>query len=67
MSTPPTSAYTALADHRFRASELTRGPWDPAHQHAVQLFLAPLSPIARRDDPNVMPAAEESRRQGREE
>jgi hypothetical protein len=34
MSTPPTSAYTALADQRFRASELTRGPWDPAHQHA---------------------------------
>ena len=27
-------AYRPLADHHFSASELTRGPWDPAHQHA---------------------------------
>lgn len=33
---PPeaTAAYTALDAHRFRASELTRGPWHPEHQHA---------------------------------
>ena len=29
-----TFAYRPLADHHFAASELTRGPWDPAHQHA---------------------------------
>lgn len=30
----PDSAYTALDDSTFRASALTRGPWDPGHQHA---------------------------------
>ncbi|MBI5719555.1 MAG: thioesterase family protein [Burkholderiales bacterium] len=28
------AAYTALDARRFRASELTRGPWHPEHQHA---------------------------------
>lgn len=32
--TIPTAAYAALADGGFRASALTRGPWDPGHQHA---------------------------------
>jgi Thioesterase-like superfamily len=30
----PDSAFTALDDRTFRASLLTRGPWDPGHQHA---------------------------------
>lgn len=30
----PPAAYTALADGGFRASALTRGPWDAGHQHA---------------------------------
>jgi Thioesterase-like superfamily len=30
----PTSAFIALADGTYQASELTRGPWNPAHQHA---------------------------------
>ena len=30
----PASAYISSAPGRFAASELTRGPWDPAHQHA---------------------------------
>jgi Thioesterase-like superfamily len=30
----PTSAYTAAPLGRYRASELTRGPWHPDHQHA---------------------------------
>jgi hypothetical protein len=30
----PTSAYTALDEHTVRSSPLTRGPWDPGHQHA---------------------------------
>lgn len=29
-----TSAYRAVAPDTFHASELTRGPWDPGHQHA---------------------------------
>lgn len=28
------AAYVALDEHRFVASELTRGPWDPGYQHA---------------------------------
>jgi hypothetical protein len=32
--TLPPSAYTLLSDSTVRASELTRGPWDPRHQHA---------------------------------
>lgn len=28
------AAYVALGDDRFLATELTRGPWDPQHQHA---------------------------------
>jgi hypothetical protein len=31
---PPVAAYTALDSHGFRSSELTRGPWNPEHQHA---------------------------------
>jgi hypothetical protein len=30
----PHAAFTPLDVHTFAASELTRGPWDPAHQHA---------------------------------
>ena len=30
----PSAAYVRHADHHYTASELTRGPWDPAHQHA---------------------------------
>ena len=30
----PTSAYRPLADGAFDSTELTRGPWDPSHQHA---------------------------------
>jgi hypothetical protein len=30
----PASAFVALDEGRFRATDLTRGPWDPAHQHA---------------------------------
>lgn len=30
----PAAAYTALDARSFRASALTRGPWDPGHQHA---------------------------------
>ncbi len=30
----PAAAYVALDSGGFRASTLTRGPWDPAHQHA---------------------------------
>lgn len=30
----PAAAYVALDFGGFRASTLTRGPWDPAHQHA---------------------------------
>jgi hypothetical protein len=31
---PPVSAYAAQADGSYLASELTRGPWHPEHQHA---------------------------------
>ena len=31
---PPASAYLALHDGSYRATALTRGPWDPKHQHA---------------------------------
>ena len=34
MSSTASSAYHCIADDTFDASELTRGPWDPAHQHA---------------------------------
>jgi hypothetical protein len=30
----PASAFVPLDEGRFRATDLTRGPWDPAHQHA---------------------------------
>lgn len=30
---PPTSAYVSLGEGRYLATELTRGPWDPKHQH----------------------------------
>jgi hypothetical protein len=30
----PTAAFTVLSPRMVRASELTRGPWDPQHQHA---------------------------------
>lgn len=30
----PDAAFTALGDDVYRASALTRGPWDPGHQHA---------------------------------
>jgi hypothetical protein len=31
---PPSSAFVPLEGGGFRATDLTRGPWDPAHQHA---------------------------------
>jgi hypothetical protein len=31
---PPDAAFHAVDEHRARASELTRGPWHPEHQHA---------------------------------
>ena len=31
---PATSAYTPLGALSFHGTELTRGPWDPSHQHA---------------------------------
>ncbi len=34
ISSKPTSAFTALPDDNYQASELTRGPWNPDHQHA---------------------------------
>lgn len=34
MSETNSSAYAALDPQRYASSELTRGPWDPAHQHA---------------------------------
>jgi Acyl-CoA thioesterase C-terminal domain/Acyl-CoA thioesterase N-terminal domain len=34
MSATNSSAYAALDAHRYESSELTRGPWDPGHQHA---------------------------------
>lgn len=34
MLPPDSSAYRSVASHGFLAGELTRGPWDPAHQHA---------------------------------
>ncbi|MGW8269889.1 MAG: thioesterase family protein [Burkholderiales bacterium] len=34
MDSPLASAYVALDDGRFAATELTRGPWHPEHQHA---------------------------------
>lgn len=30
----PPAAYAVLSHRQVRASELTRGPWDPQHQHA---------------------------------
>jgi len=30
----PSSAYVPVGDGTWRSSELTRGPWDPGHQHA---------------------------------
>ena len=30
----PTAAFTTVSPRMLRASALTRGPWDPAHQHA---------------------------------
>ena len=34
MNDTPSSAYRRIADDSFVAGELTRGPWDPDHQHA---------------------------------
>ena len=48
--TLPAAAYTALADGGFRASELTRGPWDDHHQHAgppVALVCRAVEQVAR--------------------
>ncbi|MCZ2441182.1 MAG: thioesterase family protein [Burkholderiales bacterium] len=33
-TTSASSAYTIGAEQGFHATELTRGPWDPSHQHA---------------------------------
>ncbi len=32
--TEPNAAYSHIDGNRFMSHELTRGPWDPAHQHA---------------------------------
>jgi hypothetical protein len=32
--TPPSALYEPAGDGRFRPTALTRGPWNPAHQHA---------------------------------
>jgi hypothetical protein len=34
LRTLPGSAYAVAGEGRYRATELTRGPWDPQHQHA---------------------------------
>lgn len=34
MNQPAASAYRVVDARTFHASELTRGPWDPGHQHA---------------------------------
>jgi hypothetical protein len=34
MTATPTSAYTSLPDGTYAATQLTRGPWNPQHQHA---------------------------------
>lgn len=34
LASEPKSAFVALDDARYRATELTRGPWNPQHQHA---------------------------------
>lgn len=34
MSSTPNSAYVARDAHSYESTELTRGPWDPGHQHA---------------------------------
>lgn len=50
ITTKPTAAYTALEDGRFASSELTRGPWSPAHQHAgppVALVCRAVEQVAR--------------------
>jgi len=33
MPIPESSAYVALDAHNYESTELTRGPWDPGHQH----------------------------------
>src|SRR5690606_22410828 len=33
-ATPPRAAYIAHSQHEIEATALTRGPWDPNHQHA---------------------------------
>ena len=34
MNQPASSAYRVVTADTFHAGELTRGPWDPGHQHA---------------------------------
>jgi hypothetical protein len=34
MTATPTCAYTSLHDGTYAATQLTRGPWNPQHQHA---------------------------------
>jgi len=46
----PTAAYTRVDTHVWRASELTRGPWDMGHQHAgppVALVCRAVEAVAR--------------------
>lgn len=43
-ATPPRAAYSPIDSRTFRASELTRGPWHPEHQHAGP----PIALVARR-------------------
>jgi len=45
----PSSAFVSLSDDRYLATPLTRGPWDPRHQHAgppIALVLGTIERVA---------------------
>jgi hypothetical protein len=48
MSAANSSAYVALDAHRFEPSELTRGPWDPGHQHGGPPIALAAREVARK-------------------
>jgi len=52
MSGMPAAAFEALGGGVYRASTLTRGPWDPGHQHAGP----PIALVAREIDRVATPA-----------
>lgn len=46
----PPAAYTVLSHRKVQASELTRGPWDPQHQHAgppISMVCRAIEAVAR--------------------